>query len=108
MVWKARVINDPLQLDSNETGVRFQLLHDDPPVLSFPHKHRHPTVGMMGQTILLFSKAGNLLRVTFKGKSNEIFYLRIFHRWTSPKPLTRYLRFFQFSFEFEEIFAIFY
>ncbi len=29
-----------------------------------------------------------------KGQSNEIFYLRFFHRWTSPKPLTRYLKIF--------------
>jgi hypothetical protein len=30
-----------------------------------------------------------------KGQSNEIFYLRFFHRWTAPKPLTRYLKTFR-------------
>ncbi len=30
-----------------------------------------------------------------KGQSNEIFYLHFFHRWTSPKPLTRYLKTFR-------------
>jgi hypothetical protein len=30
-----------------------------------------------------------------KGQPNDIFYLRFFHRWTSLKPLTRYLKTFQ-------------
>ncbi len=32
---------------------------------------------------------------TLKGQSNEIFYLQFFHRWTAPKPLTRYLKTFR-------------
>jgi hypothetical protein len=45
MVWKARVGNDPLQLDSTVAGVSLQLLLDDPldlPDLPLPHQHRHP------------------------------------------------------------------
>ncbi len=45
MVWKARVGNDPLQLDSIAAGVSLQLLHDDPPGLPnlpLPNQHRHP------------------------------------------------------------------
>ncbi len=37
----------------------------------------------------------NYLYFSLKGQSNEIFYLRFFHRWTSPKPLTRYLKTFR-------------
>jgi hypothetical protein len=33
--------------------------------------------------------------IDLKGQSNEICYLRLFHRWTRPKPLTRYLKTFQ-------------
>ncbi len=45
VVWKARVENDPLQLDITKTGVSFKLLPEDPPgppVIIFPHQHRHP------------------------------------------------------------------
>jgi hypothetical protein len=59
MVWKkARVGNDPLQLDNTETGVSFQLLYRDPPgppVLSFLTSIG--ILGMMGLKTLSFLKA---------------------------------------------------
>ncbi len=45
MVQKARVGDDPLQLDSIEARVTLHLLPDDPsgpPELSLPHQQRHP------------------------------------------------------------------
>jgi hypothetical protein len=32
---------------------------------------------------------------SLKGQSNGIFYIRFFHRWTPPKPITRYLKTFR-------------
>jgi hypothetical protein len=59
MVWKkARVGNDPLQLDNTETGASFHLLSYDPPgppVLSF--LTNTGILGMMGLKTLSFSKA---------------------------------------------------
>jgi hypothetical protein len=65
MVWKARVRNDPLQLDITETGVSFQQLPYDPagpPVHYFLHKHRH--CAHDGAEYIIISKFKNLLRVT--------------------------------------------
>jgi hypothetical protein len=61
MVWKASVGNDPLQLDSNETGVGLPLLPGDP-LVSFFSSPTPGILGMIEQKILLFSKARNLFR----------------------------------------------
>jgi hypothetical protein len=45
--------------------------------------------------------------VPLKGQSNEIFYLRFFHWWNTLKPLTWFLKTFEFGFQFVEIFTIF-
>jgi hypothetical protein len=45
--------------------------------------------------VFRFISGRNLTQKCLKGQSNEIFYLRFFHRWTDPKPLTRYLKTFR-------------
>jgi hypothetical protein len=66
MVQKARVGDDPLQLDSIEARVTLQLLPDDPPLalLSFLYLTNKGILGMMGLKTLSFSKTRTPLRVT--------------------------------------------
>jgi hypothetical protein len=58
MVKKARIVNDPLQLNILETGVTLQLLPDDslgpPDLLYFTNTG---ILGMMGLKTLSFTKA---------------------------------------------------
>ncbi len=42
----------------------------------------------LAKKMSILAASGNLL----KGQSIEIFYLRFFHKWTPPKPITRYLK----------------
>jgi hypothetical protein len=57
MVSKARVENDPLQLDYTEARITLQLVPcdpPDPPHLSLSHQHRHP--GHDGAEDIIISK----------------------------------------------------
>ncbi len=58
MVLKARVGNDPVQLDSTEAGVicSYFLINQPGPLdLSLPHEHRHP-VDDGAENIIIYQK----------------------------------------------------